>query len=83
MFLVRWIPIVPVMPVSGLVRWIDLKKEYNNRVCKNIRNCFMETELYLQVTQHYKIRTRVPQCVILEAKIDLFCTPFHYESQMI
>ena len=42
----------------------------NNRVCKIIRNCFMERKLYLKVTQHYEILTRVPQLVMLEARID-------------
>ena len=42
----------------------------NNRVCKIIRNCFMERKLYLKVTQHHEILTRVPQLVMLEARID-------------
>ena len=48
----------------------------SNRVCEIIRNCFMKRKLYLKVTQHCKIWTRVPKLVILKARID--CKSFLY-----
>ena len=36
---------------------------------KIIRNCFTERKICLKVTQHYEIWIRVPQLVILEARI--------------
>ena len=41
-----------------------------NRVSKIIRTCSIERKPYLEVTQQYEIWARVPQLVILEARID-------------
>ena len=41
-----------------------------NRVCKIIRTCSIEWKPCLEVTQHYEIWARIPQLVILEARIN-------------
>ena len=54
--------------LSFLCTW--LLPRCSNRVCKIIRTCSIERKPYLEVTQHYEIRARVPQLVILESEID-------------
>ena len=42
----------------------------NNRACKIIQTCSIERKPFIEVPQHYEIWARVPQLVILEARID-------------